>query len=353
MTRSKCGLLLLLAAGVGACGGDPTESFREAGEKIVPDPAVVFVNQGASVFVVTQLQDNQGNQLATDFTATPLSAGITVVRDSTFLETTNGATLKTRERFTVTGVAPGATGFEIAGGSIRDTVPVNVVPTSIAASFSNASPALNEPITITLPAGYTFGADATVETDLGPGVVQSVAADGTSLTAIIPPGSTGAVTLSGVSADFLPGLPLSLPSIDAVTAGATGLAGTDAPGTAPAITVPAAGATVTLFDVGTFTGADITGDGGVAAQYYKFTVTDSASYSFATSWPGAADVDAVVCFDTGCSDGAFVGASTNNPETGSVALSPGTYYYSVVLFGGAAPPFVQLSITQDLPETGE
>ena len=253
MTRSKCGLLLLLAAGLGACGGDPTESFKEEGQKIVTDPAVVFVNQGASVFVVAQLQDNQGNQLATNFEATPLSSGFTVTRDTTFLETTNGTTLKTRERFQVTGVTPSNSAFEIAGGSLKDTIRVGVLPIDVAATFSNTAPALNEPVTITLPAGYKFGADAGVASNLGPGFVQSVADDGSSLVALIPPGSVGAVTLSGIAADFLPGIPLSVPSVDTVAASATGLPGTGATATAPSIPTPASGQTVTLFDVGTMT----------------------------------------------------------------------------------------------------
>ena len=355
MTRSKCGLLLLLAAGAGACGGDPTESFREAGQKIVTDPSVVFVNQGASVFVVAQLQDNQGNQLTTDFGTENVGSQISVVRDTTFLATTNGTTLKTRERFVVSGVAPGASSFEVTAGGVTDTVPVSVVPTDIAATFSNASPAVNEPVTFTLPAGYTFSADAGVETNLGTGFVQSVAADGSSLTATIPPGSIGPVTLSGVAAGFLPGLPLTLPSVDPVSASATGLPGTDAATTAPEIAVPAAGETLNLFDAGTFTGADITGDGGLAlAQYYKFTVADSATYSFVTSWPGASDLDAIICFDTACSDGVLAGASANNPESAKVALDVGTYYFAVVLFAGSVPPFLSLSITQELPvETGD
>ena len=106
MTSSKCGLLLLLAAGAAACGGDPTESFQGAGEKIVADPSVVFVEQDASVFIVTQLQDEQGNQLPADFEPADVGAPITVVKDTSYLATTNGTTLKTRERFVVTGLTP-------------------------------------------------------------------------------------------------------------------------------------------------------------------------------------------------------------------------------------------------------
>jgi hypothetical protein len=354
MTRSKCGLLLLLAAGAGACGGDPTGSFQETGKKISADPAVVFVNQGASVFVVAQLLDEQGNQLTTSFEPADVGSQISVTKDTTFLETTNGTTLKTRERFVVTGLAPGSASFAITSGSLKDTVPVNVVPTSVLATFSNASPAVNEPVTITLPAGYTFGADATVESAQGTGFVQSLSADGTSITAIIPPGSTGPLTLGGVSATFLPGLPLTLPSIDVVSAGVTAMAGTNAPASAPEVAVPAVDGTTNFFDTGTFPGADLTDDGGIGAQYYKFVVTEAGKYSFSTAWTGGADIDAVVCSDATCSDGGtFVGASSDNPEVGDADLVPGTYYYVAVLFGGAPPPFFSVSLTHNAPATGE
>ena len=203
-------------------------------------------------------------------------------------------------------------------------------------------------MTITLPTDYTFTADAAVTTDAGDGFVESISADMTAITAVIPPGSTGAATLTGLSASFLPGVPLTLPTVDEVAAVGTPIGG-DSPAAAPDITTPALDATTTFFDAGGFTGADISGDGGVGAQYYKFTVTEAGSYSFSTSWPGAADVDAVVCFDPACSDGAFVGASADNPEEGSATLDPGTYYYVAVLFAGTPPPFVRLDLTHEAP----
>ena len=353
MTRSKCGLLLLLAAAT-ACGGDPTESFREAGQKIVANPSVVFVDHNASVFVVAELVDSQGNQLATTFDD-PADVGstITVVKDSTFLETTNGTTLATRERFIVTGLTPSSTSFTISGGGHSLEVPVSVLPTSVAATFSNPAPAVNEPVTITLPEGYTFSSDATVESSLGAGFVQSVSPDGTSLAVVIPPGSTGPVTLSGVTAAFLPTVPLTIPSVDEVAASTTPLAGTATTATAPEVPVPALDGTSSFFDTGTWTGADITGDGGLGAQYYKFTVTETGKYNFLMDWAGGADLDPVVCFDPACAAGEFAGTGVDHPEEGELTLEPGTYYFASVLFDGSAPPFFSLSITHSAPTTGD
>jgi len=345
-------LLVIAAAGLAACGGDPTDSFRETNPTIIADPGSVFLSQGANTFVVVELRDEQGNQLPADVTVTNVGSGITVEQDPSFLETTNGTKLPTRERFIVTAVSPGISTFTLAAGSVTQDIAVRVVPTSLAATFSNPAPAVNEPITITAPAGFKFGPNATVATVQGDGFVTGFSADSTAITALIAPGSSGPVTLGGLTADFLPGVELTLDTNDPVTAGTTGLTGTDAPGTAPEIAVPALDATLNFFDTGTFTGTDITGDGGVGAQYYKFVVTEAGNYHFVTNWTGGADIDAVVCFDAACSDGAFVGASTNVPEDGSVALDPGTYYYAAVLFGGAAPPFFSLSLTHEAPPSG-
>jgi hypothetical protein len=352
MTHSKCGLLLLLAmAGVAACGGDPTDSFRQGNEQIIATPTSLFLQQGASVFVIAELQDEQGNQLTEDLQTANVGPEITVVRDTAFLQTTNGTELKTRERFIVTGLAPGSSSFTIKSGADTLFVPVRVVPTSIGVTFSNASPAVNEAITITAPAGYKFGADAAVESALGVGFVTGFSADSTAISAIIPPGSTGPLTVSGLSADFLPGVSLSLPSIDQVTAGTTPLAGTGSTATAPTIAVPPLDGTSNFFDAGAFTAADITGDGGVGAQYYKFVVTEAGNYHFVTNWSGGSDIDAIVCFDAACANGAFAGSGITQPEDGTLALDPGTYYYAAVLFAGSPPPFFSLSLTHEAPPT--
>ena len=351
MKRSMCGLVVLAAAtGLWSCNGDPTESFREGTPTIVPDPSSVFIDQGASKFVIVQASDQQGNQLAADFQAQNVGAGITVEKDTTFLQTTIGTHLETSARFIVTGVGPGSTSFEVTGAGTTKTIPVRVVPTSFAATFSNPAPAVNEEVTITLPAGYKFGAAAGVTTDQGSGVVRSYSADSTSIVVILPPGSTS-VALDSVKADFLPGVSLAgIPVETGVTADATPIAGTAATATAPALPVPALdGAATAFFDVGVFTAADVTGDGGVGAQYYRLDITQAGDYTFTTDWPAdsPADIDALFCPSSGCAGSVdFLGTGTTHPEVGTkAALAPGTYYIAVVLFAGAPPSNFNIQIS--------
>ena len=346
MKRSMCGLVLFAAAaGLWSCNGDPTGDFR-VGEEVVADPTSVFVDEGSSKFVTVEVVDSQGNQLSGNFAAENVGAGITVEKDTTFLETSTGQPISTAARFIVTGVAPGATSFDVTSGSATKTIPVRVIPLSVLATFTPAAPAADEPVTITLPAGFTFAADAGVASNLGAGIVLSVATDGTSMTALIVPGSIGPLTLSGFGAAFLPGLPLTLSTVDVITAAP--FAGIGATATAPVIPVPAVVGDSTIILGGTgWTAADITGDGGVGAQYYKFTVASAGDYHFVTNWPNDADLDAVVCFDAACAGGAFAGTGLTQPEDGVLTLAAGTYYFCVVLFAGTGPDSFNVTITKD------
>lgn len=346
MKRSMCGIVVFaVAAGLWSCGGDPTESIRDEGEKILADPSSVFLDAGGTDSVTVELVDGQGNQLAATFQAQNVGPGITVERDTAYLETSTGTPIQTSERFVVTGVSPTSTSFELASGGHTITIPVKVIPTTFAATISNPAPAVNEEVTITLPAGYKFAAGASISTDKGTGVVRSFSADSSAIVVLVPPGSTGAITIDSVHVDFLPGVTLAgLPTEATVTADGTPLPGTSAPGTAPTVPAPALGATTAFMDVGTFTGADVTLDGGVGAQYYKFVVAEAGDYTFLTNWDGAADLDALVCSDaTGCAT--FAGTGVDHPELGTLTLAPGTYDLSIVLFAGAPPATFSVQIS--------
>jgi hypothetical protein len=52
-----------------------------------------------------------------------------------------------------------------------------------------------------------------------------------------------------------------------------------------------------------------------------------------------------------CSDGgAFLGSGIDQPETDTVTLEPGTYYFDAVLFDGPVPGWVSLRIDHAVPE---
>jgi hypothetical protein len=331
MKRSMCGLIVLAAAtALWSCSGDPTEGLRGA-DRIVADPSSVFLDHGASEFVVVQVLDEQGNQAVVDFEAQSVGPGITVEEDTTFLQTTIGTHLETRQRFIVTGTAPTATSFQLVSGGQSITIPVKVTPIGATVTLSNAAPVMNEPVVITLPAGYKFGTSpgATVGGDVG--ITTAVAPDSSSVTVVFPPGTTGTVTVDSVQVDFLPGVNLALPTAETITVGATPLAGTDDPSTAPAIPLPAPGGVAPTFDVPDFTAT--------VDHFYRLDVVEPGDYTITVDWDIGSDIDAPVCVsDPTCASEDFADptVSASHPESGTFTLPAGTHILWVNDYGADA-----------------
>jgi hypothetical protein len=341
MKRSMCGLMLAMAA-LWSCGGDPTDSIRGEGERIVADPGSLFLDQGESQFVVVQIVDNQGNQFAADFEPQSVGPGITVEKDTTFLRTTIGTTLETRERFIVTGTAPTASSFQVVSGDKSVTIPVKVTPVGATVTLSNAAPAMNEPLVITLPAGYKFGSAPGATVGADPGITLAVAPDSSSVTVLFPPGTTGTITVDSVQVDFLPGVNLALPTTETVTVGATPLAGTEATSTAPALPVPPLDASTVSFDVPDFATT--------ANRFYRLDVAEAGNYTVSLNWDIGGDLDLLLCSDAACSAPNPAGATAAHPEEPTYALTPGTYYLWVNDYGGdAAGTTLTFTITHEAP----
>ena len=343
MKRSMCGFVVLAAAaGLVSCNGDPTEGSIREGEHAIADPSSVFIGQGASKFVVVELVDNLGNQLAADFEAQNVGPGVTVEKDTAFLRTTIGTRLETSRRFIVTGTAPTATSFELVSGGTSVTIPVKVVPSGATVTLSNATPAMNEPLVITLPAGYKFGTAPGVTVGGDVGITTAVAPDSSSATVLLPPGTTGTITVDSVQVDYLPGVNLSIPTTETVTVGATPLAGTDATSTAPALPVPPVDGSTVTFDVPDFTTT--------ANRFYRLDVTEAGDYTVSLNWDIGGDLDLLLCNNTACTAPNAAGATGAHPEEPTYALTPGTYYLWVNDYGGdAAGTTLTFTITHEAP----
>ncbi|MGH7509475.1 MAG: hypothetical protein ACREMZ_08390 [Gemmatimonadales bacterium] len=364
MNRLMCGLVMLAAATVlWSCSGDPTESFRE-GEKIVAEPSAVFVDQGATQSVVVQVLDGQGNHLVADLQVEDIGAGITVEKDNTFLPTTTGSNLETRQRFIVTGVEPLVTSFVFRSGEASVTVPVRVVPAGEGiprATVASTGPNATDPTVLTVPEGYQFNPDAGVTFDAGSAIITDRAADGRSLTLFPPPGttSTGAAT---IFVEFLPTVPLATTTDVPLTISPTLAAqpGTDDPATAPEFTIPPPGGSGGFFDGGAFGAATCGGNSGIPCQLYKFTLAADATFDVSSAWSNEADIglyfmsaDGTTDTDQAC-DSHGRGADAQ-PEACEISLIAGTYLVGFVNFGpfypemDPNPDWVGLSITTPAP----
>ena len=148
MTRMIRGSVLLAACvGLWSCSSDPTAD--EAGKpfKIVSLPSVVFIKQDSSQLVAFQLLDELDGQIPETWTLSGNTANFNVALDSSFRPVYNSdGTLtlpekQTEVRATITGTALGISSFTVSAGGKTLTIPVNVIPGTLYATFTPANPA--------------------------------------------------------------------------------------------------------------------------------------------------------------------------------------------------------------------
>jgi hypothetical protein len=347
MKRLSRGTVVLAASvALWSCSGDPTASFRGGVARIDADPSSIFMTQGETKAVQVKVVDGQGNPLDEAVTVTP-GTGLTVASDTTFLPTTaTTGELTYARRYNVTANAGVATSIILSAGGVADTVPVRVLPLGVALTFSNATPAANEEVTVTAE-GFSFRPEAVVIFGADTAPTVSVSEDGSSMIILPSPGFTGAPTISGVEVNYAPGASLTIPSTSELTVGpVTPLAGTAAPGTAPTIPLPAVGETSRFYDAPDFAAS--------ADAFYKITVPAGlGGVTVTLNWNSSADVDLIegpltcATLFTGCN---FAAATSAKPESTTYTLTPGTYYLIAELFAGTAPTWIYLETTSEAPE---
>ena len=347
MKRSMCGGILLASlAGMLACSGDPTGDLVGKNITIQANPTSLFLAQGDTKAVLVTVVDEQGNQQALTGLQPTATGGVTVLEDSSY-QTTSAGALPTTRRLLVTGSAPGAATVSITANGVSTDVPVKVTPVSASVTVSNTAPAANEGLVITLPAGYKFGSGAGASVEGTAGVVQSEAPDSSAITVLLPPGSTGQLTVDSVAVDFAPGVLFSLPTDQTVTVGAvTPLAGTSSPSTAPAITIQPPGGSTLFYDGGPFDGTAF----GFPTRYYKITVADTTGLTTTVDWPSPEDLGLYFFLADGTTDFGSpgdAGGGGAHPESTDNVFPPGTYIMAVINFNTTVPPYYALTITTD------
>ena len=246
-------------------------------------------------------------------------------------------------------------GFAFPGGFVlalptRQTITAGNIGTTLAATFSDPAPDVLEAVTITAPAGFKFGPLATDTVTIGGNIAlnQSAAVDGSTITIIPIPGSTGTAEIAGVSPTAAPQFILTLPTVQTIAvAGIVPLEGTDDPSTAPDLTIPTAGNQFVLNDAGAFEGpGDCCFD--APTRFYKLTIAAPTTLTFTLDWFQGQDLgvyitesDGLTVIDAGDSFGEGAGG---HPETVTVAFVPGTYYAAIPNFSASNPSFFQLKL---------
>ncbi|HQR18082.1 MAG TPA: hypothetical protein PK948_06910, partial [Gemmatimonadales bacterium] len=294
MIRSS--VLLAACLGLWSCTSDPTADEAGVPTAIIATPGVAFVAQGSSQLLKFGLVDELGGLVPSTWTIGAVPPEFTVAFDSTFRVVYNSdgtLTLPDNQseiRVTVTGVSSGAASFNVSASGITLPVTVSIVPTNVPATFNTTTPQIGENLVVTMPAGLTLLPGATFSVPGGaPPIVVSQAGDGSSVTLQLAPGSSGVITMDGVTPDFAD-LDLALPTTVSVTAGATSVfTGTDAYATAPLV-VPGG-----FYDLGTWGGA---ADCGLDCQVYSVSVPAAGDYDFSLTWDNNTDLGLYFLDDT-------------------------------------------------------
>jgi len=227
MTRLIRGSVLLAACvGLWACGTDSTSS--EAGKpfKIVALPTVVFIKTDSSQLITFQLVDELDGQIPTTWTLSGSTPNFTVALDSSYRPVYNpdgSLTLPTEQtevRATITGTALlGTSEFTVSAGGKSLTIPVNVVPGTLYATFSPSNPAPGEVVTMTMPPSLRLTPASVITFPGNVGIASfAIAADSMSATFITPPTTDTTARVTNVyNTEFPTIAPVSLTSQTKVT----------------------------------------------------------------------------------------------------------------------------------------
>ncbi len=361
-------VLLAVSAALGACSTEPDQVKGGAPDHIGAEPGVVIVDQADSQSVKVRLVDEQGTSLLEPITVSNIGAGITVRADSAFRPIfDSGDSLvfnpnTTELRFYVGGGSLVKTSFDISAGGKTLTVPVTVTPTIMEATVAPVPADITAPVTITAPAGLTFGPNAAI---LGAGgvpaaYITSFSSDNTSVTVTPIPGAPlDDFTVNDVHPAYSPSLSLNLPTtadLGLTTTVGAGFSGTDDPATAPVI-IPAIGVDRGLIDVGQF---PVNLGGGVLARFYTMVVPADGKFSMSLSWDGGEDLGLYLA-DNSCNDldiiagdahgsgGSATPETTDETNGGDLELAAGTYCVAILNFDHttiADPAYFNLLIHQ-------
>jgi hypothetical protein len=351
----------MLVAGLAACKGDPTGDLRNGVDHLLATPSAIFLTRGAVTNVTVEAVDEQGNRQGTRFTLDAVSPSIRVVEDSNFnlVYDAHGNLVfpdkPTRLRYAVSPLAPsGDASFVVRASGKEITIPVRLVPDSVAATYSTAAPVPGDTVTLTTAAPFQFRPNATVDAGGTRAILVSQSATAISFVPL-PGGTAGPVTVNGVALDYATTLSLSLPTTSTLTVPA-GLTGVDALATAPAITLPAAGATTMFVDAGAMQPvSECDADNGSPCRAYRLNLATARTFKVDATWQGTTDIglyfyNAAGTRLSGACDGKGNGAA-GQPESCTKTLGPGTFYVTVVDFGlfydpvEAQPAWIRLDLT--------
>jgi hypothetical protein len=343
-------IVVLLAAAVG-CKGDPTEPLRNGPSSLSLNPQLMYVDQSDSKSLEVTIRDDQLNPVAGTVTVASLNETLATVEPDA---TTPSADLA-NYNFVVSGLEPGVTKLVVSSAGLTDTVDVIVVATVFQGHFSTTTPKGGDTVTIASTPLLKFDTSRVAVTAIASGQVAPVVFKSADTIRVIAPfGGPTNYMIAGLSFTYIAEHVDTLPSSTTVTVTGDFWAGDDAFATAPTINVPGTkGVAYTVTDLGPANAASCTSRtpappaapvAPLRCVIYKFTLADTTTLRFSTTWNGTADIDTYVCTSAGASGCPETGPTggrtpTTKPEViAAFKYAAGNHYLVIAEMTPPPPP---------------
>lgn len=239
MNAVKSCLVVLAAAVLASCSADPTASSGGKDVTISASPAAVSLQLGSttiSTSVIVSGTDALGGSVdgLYSISGATTNGAFTATVDTSYRPVYAGSKLVTQTRINVVAVAPGVGSFTVSGPGGTLTVPVRIYPDAkdFVGTYSTHTPALQEVVTVTAPAGIRFTAGTglsfvtpsatggdSVTNGVSAPVLTAMTADSATLSFINAPYSHGVLKITGVSTTQTPTLTVTVkaPLADSIT----------------------------------------------------------------------------------------------------------------------------------------
>jgi len=358
------GVVAVFTLTVGSCKSDPFSSVHGTPAAVVTNFSYLQMSIGGSATVKASIVDATATPLEIPITFTTCTGDVTVTTDTSYHPIP-----KTSAQVIVTALTAAPSCVVVAGGGVKDTVHVAVLPLAFAGAFSSATPKGGDTLTISSTTLLKFDTSKVAVTFTGAGAGN----DGTivsktpdAVKVLVPFGAAGALTVAGINVTYVTSLVVTLPTSNTVTQtgdfwapGDTGYA------TAPSIPLPAVTGHKTYFlsHVPSVSndpdcGEGIAGGGLGICSIFKYTANGTDSLKFTTNWTpptvatattDVSDIDTYSCGAAGvsaCFEEGGAGATAKTPESFTFKPAAGVHYFVLEQFAAGENPNIVVTITK-------
>ncbi|MES2305489.1 MAG: hypothetical protein V4558_08275 [Gemmatimonadota bacterium] len=210
LIRGAAGLAVVLA--MSACSKDETIDLMGAPTGVQATPISAFTTKGDSVAILLRLVNDRNQSIPTEFTVGNAGPALTIHYDDKYRpDYTSGElvppAVKPQQRYFALGTNNGTSTFTATAGGFTSTITVVVLPKTLEAALNKtANLVAGDTVIINAPAGLKFTPTSAVSFATGANAIASRAADSSSISVILGPGTGGIATVTNVFLNYAPTL---------------------------------------------------------------------------------------------------------------------------------------------------